>query len=58
MYAFVPAIVLLGVGIWLYRHEVKKEPHMRNNATIMIATYAFILGIGLVIVSIINWGNI
>ncbi len=58
MYAFIPAFVLLGVGLWLYRHEWKKEAEFRNKANLMIASYAFILGIGLLIVSITNWGNI
>jgi len=58
MYAFVPAFILLGIAVWLYRHETKKEPEMRNKATIMIASYAFIMGIGLLIVSITNWGNL
>jgi len=58
MYAFIPAFVLLGVGLWLYRREWKKEAEFRNKANLMIASYAFILGIGLLIVSITNWGNI
>ena len=58
MYAFIPAIVLFGIGIWLYRKELKMEPELRNKATYMLASYALLLGIALAILSIINWGNI
>jgi len=58
MYSFIPAIILLGVGLWLYRMEWKKKPEVRNKANIMLASYACILGIALAILSILFWGDI
>ena len=58
MYSFIPAIIFLGVGIWLYRLEWKKKPEVRNKANIMLASYAWILGIALAILSILFWGDI
>jgi formate-dependent nitrite reductase membrane component NrfD len=58
MYAFIPAIIFLGVGIWLYRLEWKKKPEVRNKANIMLACYACILGVALAVISILYWGQI
>lgn len=58
MYAFIPAFILLGVAFWIYRVEWKKEPEFRNRANIMIAGYAMILGIALMILSVMNWGKL
>lgn len=58
MYSFIPAIIFLGVGFWLYRLEWKKLPEVRNKANIMLASYAWILGIALAVLSILFWGDI
>jgi|LDZU01.1.fsa_nt_gi hypothetical protein len=58
MYAFIPAFIFLGAGIWLYRVEWKKEPEFRSKANIMLASYACILGVALMIVSILYWGQV
>lgn len=58
MYSFIPAILFLGVGIWLYRHEWKKEVQYRNKSNIMLAAYACILGVALLVVSVLYWGQL
>jgi len=58
MYAFIPALVFLGIGIWLYQKEWKKKPDMRSKANIMLAGYAVIMGIALFVVSFLYWGEI
>lgn len=58
MYAFIPALIFLGVGIWLYRFEWKKEPETRSKANIMLASYACIIGVALMIVSALYWGEV
>jgi hypothetical protein len=58
MYSFIPAALFLGVGIWLYRREFKKEPEFRNKANFMLASYAMILALLLLALSIMNWGKL
>jgi formate-dependent nitrite reductase membrane component NrfD len=58
MYAFIPGLIFLGVGVGLYRLEWKKEPETRSKANIMLASYACIIGVALGVVSILYWGEV
>lgn len=58
MYSFIPAILFFGIAIWLYRRELIKDAASRNKALIMLASYAMILALMLLGLSIINWGQL
>ena len=57
MYSFIPAVILFGTGIWLYRVEWKKKPEVRNKANIMLASYVCIIGVALALLSVLFWGE-
>jgi len=58
MYSCIPGVILLALGVWLYRREWKKAPQLRSKANIMLASYACILGAALIIISFLYWGEI